>query len=250
MRRVSAWVCVRDVSFFHELYDAEQYLASTVRTLTAPETLGSKMMFNERSVYKVPGTRTLVNLIRSDYKKPKALWVSSCNLTTDDSALPESEAFDMTLFSCRSGIGDRFLATVEVLTQFGNESEPRTCNWTEPTPSNLPDAHSRSCAGPLPGGKGIYLVGAQNPHGRDPVTLAISADGLKFDMHWAVNYGAPPVRHPGKYKGTGFQYPGAMVHDGKMFVTYSVGKEDIVVSIFPLPSAVAGTADGVGSFLV
>merc|ERR1712232_16024 len=84
------------------------------------------------------------------------------------------------------------------------------------------------------GGQGVYLVGAQNPSGRDPVTLAVAADGLHFDHHWAVRYGAPPVRYPGHAKGRGFQYPGAMVLNGQMFVTYSIGKEDIAVSIFPM----------------
>ena len=79
-------------------------------------------------------------------------------------------------------------------------------------------------------------MGAQNPSGRDPVTLALAQNGLDFDRHWAVRYGAPPVRYPGHAKGVGFQYPGAMVHDSNMFVCYSIGKEDIGVSIFPLSS--------------
>jgi hypothetical protein len=227
--------------------DAEQYLASTVRTLTEyPDLSGSvelsssrrraapgRMAYNERSVYMVPGTRTLVDLIRGG--GPKSLYVSTCNLP-EIPAMPAADAFNMTLFSCRAGVGDRFLALVEIANKFGNASVPRTCNWTKPVSSNMPDAHSRTCAAPLPDGKGVYLVGAQNPSGRDPVTLAIAADGLHFDRHWAVRFGAPPVRYPGKAKGKGFQYPGALIHDDKMFVTYSIGKEDIAVSIFPMSS--------------
>jgi len=221
--------------------DAEQYLASAVRTLTAfpdfelgaESTASGGMKYNERSVYLVPGTRKLVNLIRGG--GPKTLYASVCDLP-EAPALSKEDAFDMTLFSCRAGVGDRFLAMPEVLTSFDETSEPRICNWSAVVSSNIPDSHSRTCAAPLPDGQGVYLVGAQNPKSRDPVTLSIAADGLHFDQHWAVNFGAPPVRYPGHAKVVGFQYPGAMVHDGKMYVSYSIGKEDIGVSIFPLSS--------------
>ena len=69
---------------------------------------------------------------------------------------------------------------------------------------------------------------------RDPLTLAVARDGVVFDLHWAVRYGAPPVLYPGNGKGVGFQYPAAMTANNTMWVTYSVGKEDIVVSRFDL----------------
>lgn len=179
---------------------------------------GGGMKYNERSVYKVPGTRTLVDLIRGG--GPKTLYASTCELPEVD-ALSDEEAFDMTLFSCRAGVGDRFLATVEIVTKFGDGSTPRVCNWSAVVSTDIPDTHSRTCAAPLPKGQGVYFVGNQNPAHRDPVTITLSSDGINFDRHWAVNYDAPPVRYPGHAKVPGFQYPGAMVHDGKMFVSYS-----------------------------
>lgn len=220
--------------------DAEQYLASTVRTLfRAPDQdhggLGSEMKYNERSVYLVPGTRTVMNLVRGPDKQLTAV---TCELPAPKDTLPPAEAFSMTLFSCRAGVGDRFLALTELLASgFDNKSDPRVCEWSDPVLSSIPDARSRTCAGPLDGqGSGIYLVGAQNPEGRDPVTLAIAQDGINFDRQWAVRWGAPPVRYPGLAKGPGFQYPGAAVFNGNMYVTYSVGKEDIAVTRFPLRS--------------
>ena len=66
----------------------------------------------------------------------------------------------------------------------------------------------------------------------------MSADGITWGKHWAVRFGAPPVRYPGRAKGVGFQYPGAFVDDKErvMLVSYSVGKENIGLTRFPLSS--------------
>jgi hypothetical protein len=81
-----------------------------------------------------------------------------------------------------------------------------------------------------------YMVGNQIDSGRDPVTLSLARGGLVWDSHWAVRYGAPPVRYPGHAKGVGFQYPGAYIDTdaNEMIVTYSVGKEDIALTRFSL----------------
>ena len=103
-----------------------------------------------------------------------------------------------------------------------------------PVVSSVPDSHSRTCAAAFPASGDIYLVGNQVAKGRDPVTLAVAKDGLVFDQHWAVRAGAPPVKYPGHAKGPGFQYPGACVVGDEMFVSYSLGKEDIGLTRFPL----------------
>ena len=217
--------------------DAETLLASQVRTLVKyPDdeqvekaVLSSdRMAFNERSLYMVPGSRQLVNLLRGGGKP--YLYASTCLLPQ----VPVVE--DRTLFSCRPGVGDRFTNLVEIVKDANNASEPRTCDWTPPVQITVPDSHSRTCASTLPDNGGIYLVGNQIAKGRDPVTLAIARDGLLFTQHWSVRSGAPKVRFPGHAKGPGFQYPGAMVKDGMMWVSYSIGKEDIGVTRFPLSS--------------
>ena len=60
-----------------------------------------------------------------------------------------------------------------------------------------------------------------------------------WDRHWAVRYGAPPVKYPGHAKCVGFQYPGGAVAtaaDGMLwlYVSYSIGKEDIALTRFPV----------------
>ena len=87
---------------------------------------------------------------------------------------------------------------------------------------------------------GIYLVGNQIAEGRDPVTIAVARDGLHFDEHWAVNFGAPEIRFPGQAKCKGFQYPGAMIYENTFYVSYSIGKEDIGFSKFPIESILSG----------
>ena len=85
----------------------------------------------------------------------------------------------------------------------------------------------------LPGG-GVYIVGNQIAEGRDPVTLSVSKDGIHFNRAFSVRFGAPPVIYPGEAKIAGFQYPGAMVLKNTMWVSYSLGKEDIGFTRFSL----------------
>lgn len=218
--------------------DAEQLLASFVRTLVAyPDHSSSndqlhdsqRMVYNERSLYMIPGTRQLALLLRG---KPGGLSASICTLPAV-ATVP-----DHTLFSCRSGVGDAFMNLVELVADYNASSNPRVCNWSAPVLSSVPDSGSRTCTTRLPNDGGIFLVGNQIDKGRDPVTIAVSRDGRVFDRHWAVRYGAPPVRYPGTAKGPGFQYPGAVVLEDKqeMIVCYSVGKEDIALTRFPLSS--------------
>lgn len=176
----------------------------------------------------VPGTRHLVNLIRGG--GPHKIYASTCVLPTTPTVPATSS-----LRSCRPGVGDRFMTLIEIVRNFEPSSEPRTCNWSIPVLTNIPDAHSRTCASRLPrsafrfysvlnpheeknvlhlftcceltydalptsnsfisSSGSVYLVGNQNDDGRDPVTLSISKDGRDFARHWAVRTGAPPVKY-------------------------------------------------------
>ena len=115
--------------------------------------------------------------------------------------------------------------------------------------STLPDSGSRTCASFFPAGgptTGVYLVGNQcSDCGRDPVTLSLSTDGISFDRHFAVRHGVKGAdidhggscpRFKGAAKGCGYQYPGAMIDEARkeMIVSYSIGKEDIGLTVFPL----------------
>lgn len=226
--------------------DAEQLLASFIRTtVVTPDSSSSdpfpRMVYNERSLYMAPGTRTLVLLLRG---QKGALSASLCELPK------VTVAEDHTLFSCRPGIGDAFMNIVELVANSSNTSDPRVCEWSTPQISSLPDSGSRTCAARFPTGAdavGVYLVGNQIEKGRDPVTLSVSKDGVTFDRHWSVRYtnqsasieeGGSCPRWVGHAKGCGFQYPGAMIDVAhqRMIVSYSIGKEDIALTVFPLTS--------------
>ena len=124
----------------------------------------------------------------------------------------------------------------------------RRCNWTEPVATSIPDSNSRACTAPLPDGR-IFLVGNQISSGRDPLVLSISKDGLDFSEVYALRHcaanstdGTDVKCHPrfgGGGKLPGFQYPSAMWKlDGprgpEILFSYSVNKEDIALTRFPL----------------
>ena len=95
---------------------------------------------------------------------------------------------------------------------------------------------------------GACIVGNQGGTGRDPLTFLTSGDGLAFDKHWIVQSDAPM---PKWYGPRGWQYPSFMwctngcsgsgsgmkdtMKDTIIF-SYSVSKEDIELTIAPLPS--------------
>jgi len=116
--------------------------------------------------------------------------------------------------------------------------------WAEPEQTNIPDSPSKTVSGTLPDGR-VYMVGNQvneKLYDRDPLTLAISRDGSRFDRAWAIRHDAPPVAFKGKGKGPGFQYPAVAFLGHEMLVVYSVGKEDIAISRFEVPPP-AGAGD-------
>ncbi|MFW6163222.1 MAG: exo-alpha-sialidase [Planctomycetota bacterium] len=106
--------------------------------------------------------------------------------------------------------------------------------------TSIPDAPSKAVSGTLPDGR-IYLVGNQT-FGRDPLVISLSTDGVVFDRATSIRHGAPAIRHRGRAKGRGFQYPSIVVAEGALWVIYSVGKEDVAVSHVPL-AALARQAD-------
>jgi hypothetical protein len=108
------------------------------------------------------------------------------------------------------------------------------CEWPVPTPTNIPDSHTRTCAGTLPDGR-RWLVGSQLPkaHLRTPLTLSLSNDGIRWDNVWSLRGSdtLPEIRYHGY---PGFQYPSGVWVDGRLLVAYSVNKEDIAVSSMAL----------------
>ena len=118
--------------------------------------------------------------------------------------------------------------------------------WSTMRPTNIPDSHSRAQALRLSDGR-VLLAGNQIAHQfdkslylvRDPLTLAVSPNGETFTKVFALRSGGrtqPKHRFSGISGSTpaGYGYPSMVVHDGMLYVLYSVNKEDMAITIVPL----------------
>lgn len=110
-------------------------------------------------------------------------------------------------------------------------------------PTDIPDSPSLARAVRLEDGT-VLLVGnqvadkfdrtGQGTHlERDPLTVSISRDGHHFDRVYAMRWGCPKLRFKGT-GGRGFQYPSAIIHNGRLCVAYTVGKEDVEMASIDL----------------
>lgn len=88
--------------------------------------------------------------------------------------------------------------------------------WSRPVRTNFPDARSKFHGLRLSDGRYI-LVSNSNPKKRDPLTLAISDDGIVFTkMGYLVG-------------GRHIDYPHVMEHDGYVFVAFAGAKQTVEV---------------------
>jgi hypothetical protein len=235
--------------------DVAQYLRSLVNE-TVPIPAGQHKGFSERSLYAVPNpgggsgsadesSGELVLLLRSSDN----LWASRCAREHFQRRHPSAEELT---FSCKSGTGAYMFEQPSVAATLAKAAGPSTtCNWSVPAETNIPDAPSRTCAGHLPRDLGIGIVGNNGgpPNGgRDPLTFLVAKDGIHFSTHWVVDIGAPMPKWPAAGHPRGFQYPSfiwcvkcGVVEEMIMF-SYSVSKEDIVITMAPLSSIANFTA--------
>jgi hypothetical protein len=88
--------------------------------------------------------------------------------------------------------------------------------WTKPVQTNFPDATSKLHGFRLTDGRYV-LVSNANPQKRDPITIAISDDGLVFTKLLYLVGG----RH--------VDYPHALEHDGHLLVAYAGGKQTVEI---------------------
>lgn len=88
--------------------------------------------------------------------------------------------------------------------------------WSTPVKTNFPDATSKLFGFRLHDGRYV-LVSNSNPAKRDPLTIAVSNDGLVFDrLAWLVG-------------GRRVDYPHAMEHNGSLLVAFNSNKQTIEV---------------------
>ena len=125
-------------------------------------------------------------------------------------------------------------------------SKDRGETWTKTTLTSFPDARTKQCAGNLPDGTSFIVSCPVPAKRRWPLVLHLSGDGKKFSQAILLRSGTPgdlpPRRYDGRYKTLGYSYPKAIVHKGKLYISYSTNKEDVECTIVTIAKPKTTTA--------
>jgi len=105
--------------------------------------------------------------------------------------------------------------------------------WTEARPSNLPMPRAKAYLGRFSSGE-LYLI--SNLVDRDTLVISVGAPGeMTLERMWRIRHGRSiPPRFPGAAKGKQWSYPYGHEHNGRLYVVYSIGKEDCGLSVLPV----------------
>jgi hypothetical protein len=109
-------------------------------------------------------------------------------------------------------------------------------SWSLPVLSDMPDSSSMQCAGNLPDGTAVMVNNPVSEGRRIPLAVTLSDDGHHFDRAFLVRGTPQPRRFEGAFKDPGYSYPGMVVWNDALWVTYATNKEDIEVTRIPLAS--------------
>jgi hypothetical protein len=114
--------------------------------------------------------------------------------------------------------------------------------WSETQPTNFPIGLSKMYSGRLSTGQ-PYVVANFPSRGvadRDTLVIAVGRSGADtVDKLYQVRFGPTRPIYSGFAKGAQWSYPYAHEHDGKLYIVYSVNKEECGLSIIPV-SALTG----------
>lgn len=119
--------------------------------------------------------------------------------------------------------------------------------WSPLQMSNYPMASAKPFAGLLSTGQ-HYLITCHLEEGRGLITIAVTEPGGRlFKKIWKIRHQHFPRRRhfpgylvEGKVNGseidgkTEWSYPAAIEHQGNLYVSYTQGKEDCILSIIPI----------------
>jgi hypothetical protein len=116
------------------------------------------------------------------------------------------------------------------------ESRDNGSSWSKPKETAFTDNDSKFHFGRLPD-KRYYYVGIPDTlhhYDRNPLVLAISADGRSFNKQFIIADELYQLKTKGLYKGGQYGYPHTMIWNGYMYVIISRQKESIEVIRFKL----------------
>jgi hypothetical protein len=103
----------------------------------------------------------------------------------------------------------------------------------------MPDSRSKQSAGNLPSGTAFLVGNPADARRRFPFVVTLSRDGFVFDRAFLLRAGGsdlPSLRYEGNAKTLGHSYPKSLIHDGNLYVGYSVNTEDVQLTRVPLES--------------
>ena len=125
----------------------------------------------------------------------------------------------------RGGAGEAWVATSD---DYGK-------TWTKARSSNYPMVRSKAYLGKLSTGQ-LYLI--SNLGNRDTLVVAAGKPGeTTLSSMWCIRHGkSDPPRFKGRAKSKQWSYPYGYEHGGKLYVVYSIGKEDCGLSVIPIES--------------
>ena len=114
-------------------------------------------------------------------------------------------------------------------------SEDSGLTWTTAAKSNLPMPRAKPYAGTLSTGQN-YLI--TNLNDRNTLVLSVSRPGEQtFSTIYRVRHGKSAApRFPGRAKSSQWSYPYGYECNGKLYVVYSIGKEECGLTTIPLKS--------------
>lgn len=116
------------------------------------------------------------------------------------------------------------------------ESHDDGTTWQPPIESDFSDNDTKFHFGRLPDGR-FYYVGSPDPlprGTRNPLVLSLSDDGILFNRHFVLADEPYEMQRLGMHKGGTYGYPHTMVHDGYLYLIFSLRKEAVAALRVPL----------------
>jgi hypothetical protein len=119
-----------------------------------------------------------------------------------------------------------------------SESFDNGRTWSEAQLCNLPMVDSKPFGGILSTGQRYLVFNYPDPRSRrGNLVVGVSRPGSdRLSLLRTIRQGVPPVQLVGECKEPQWSYPYAVEHEDKLYVTYSISKEDCALTIIPLSS--------------
>ncbi len=111
-----------------------------------------------------------------------------------------------------------------------SESYDNGENWTRPQKTDFTNANAKFHFGKIEKNKFYCINNASLTGDRYPLNLHLSTDGINFNKTYILRDEHYDMQFSGLFKGGCYAYPHSIIHDGYLYVIYSMKKERIEVT--------------------